>query len=190
MIPMETARLRLRRLELRDAVAVQAYAGDWDVVRYLADVPYPYPAGFAERWIASTHGKIRSGTDFSFAIARKDVDDLIGTVQLKIDDRTDGGEVGYWLGRPFWGQGYATEAVNRMVVFAFNRVGLHRVWAAALLDNRASERVLEKVGLHNQGLGTYDFPARGGIKQVTIFALTREEAAEGPAALSAAVTRV
>ena len=175
-VPLETERLLLRRLETRDAVAVQSYAGDWDVVRFLADVPYPYPDGLAERWIKTTHPKVRAGTDYTLAAARRDDDGLIGTIQLKLDGAAAGGEIGYWFGRPFWGQGYATESVRRIVAFAFDGLALERVWAAAMPDNAASLRVLEKAGLKAEGVGDYDFPARGGIKRVAFHGLARDDA--------------
>ena len=190
MFPMETERLRLRRLEIHDAAAVRTYAGDWDVVRYLADVPYPYPHRLAERWIRLTQDKLRAGGDYTLAVALRSDDALIGTVQVKTGNYAKGAEIGYWLGRPFWGRGYATEAVSRLMLFAFNRMGLHRVWAAALVDNTPSHRVLTKVGMRPLGIEDYDFPARGGIKKVNVFALTREQAAEDGERLGAAVTRI
>lgn len=190
LFPLETERLRLRGLEVKDAPKVRSYAGDWDVARFLADVPYPYPEGLAERWIRMTRDKLRQGDDYTLAVARPADDALMGTVQLKIGDYAKGAEVGYWLGRPYWGQGYATEAVRRLVLLAFNRLGLHRVWAAALVENRASERVLEKAGMRSQGVGEYNFPARGGMRQVNYFALTREEAERDSTRLGAVISRL
>jgi 8-oxo-dGTP diphosphatase len=190
MFPLETDRLRLRRLELRDAPSVRTYAGDWDVARYLADVPYPYPHRLAENWICLTQEKLRGGGDYTLAVALRADNALIGTVQVKTGNYAKGAEVGYWIGRPYWCRGYATEAVSRMVLFAFNRMGVHRVWAATLVDNAPSQRVLEKVGMHSLGIEDYDFPARGGIKKVNAFALTREEAKQDDERLGAAVTRI
>ncbi len=187
--PLETDRLSLRCLEPADAGAVESYAADRAVARHLANVPYPYPVGLAAAWIEESRRNIGRGDDYALAVTARGRGALVGTVHLKVPDYREGGEIGYWIGRPFWGRGYATEAVRTVVVFAFNRLGLHRVWAAVRPDNPASARVVEKAGLEPAGTGDYDFPAQGGRKPVVFYALTRSAAATAPA-LGAVISRV
>lgn len=61
------------------------------------------------------------------------------------------GELGYWIGKNYWGKGFATEAVNRMIQFGFIELGLNRIWASAISRNRSSIKVLEKSGLRKEG---------------------------------------
>jgi RimJ/RimL family protein N-acetyltransferase len=61
-------------------------------------------------------------------------------------------DLGYWLGVPFWGQGYATEAARLVISYGFVRLQLHRIQARCFPRNRASARVLEKVGMRYEGL--------------------------------------
>ncbi|MEC3022160.1 GNAT family protein, partial [Bacillus cereus] len=61
------------------------------------------------------------------------------------------GELGYWIGKNYWGKGFATEAVNRMIQFGFIELGLNKIWASAISRNRSSIKVLEKSGLRKEG---------------------------------------
>ena len=189
--PLETGRLILRRLLLADADTVARLVGDWDIIKNLSDAPYPYPPGLAARWIASTRRGIDERMDYALAIAPSD--GVAGAILLRQSQREPAilgqparlprgksAEIGYWIGRAFWGKGYAREAVGRMVRFAFDELGLDRVWGAVLTDNPASCRVLSASGFKPMGEAEYDFPARGGIKRVYVYAIDRADLALTP----------
>jgi 8-oxo-dGTP diphosphatase len=191
--PLETERLRLRRLTLADADAIARLVGDWDIIKNLSDAPYPYPPGLAQRWIVSTKRGIDERMDYALAVAPKGEDGPVGAILLRQSQREPqllgrparlprgkSAEIGYWIGRAFWGRGYAREAVKRMLAFAFDELGLDRVWGAVLLGNEASCRVLAAAGFKPAGEAEYDFPARGGLKRVHIYAADRADLALTP----------
>ena len=87
----------------------------------------------------------------SFAAVLREGGTLVGSIALHPNARDDNGEIGYWIGRPYWGQGYATEAAREVVRYGFEELGLHRVHANHLGSNPASGKVLEKVGMTREG---------------------------------------
>ncbi len=125
MNPMlRTERLLLRPFEAADAAAVHSLCGNWDVAHMLSRVPHPYTLDLAAQWIAS-HGAARSsGAEHVFCVALDD--DVVGAAGL---ERTAPGtyEIGYWIGEPWWGRGFATEAARRLVQFAFVELGVGKL---------------------------------------------------------------
>ena len=136
-------------------------------------MPQPYPEDGAVRFIEDVVLPERAhGTGYSFAML--DDGELVGHIRLKNVDRDRGeAEVGYWVGRPFWGRGYASAAVQQVVTFAFEELGLHRLFAHVLAHNPASGRVLEKAGFVPVDLPPEAIPDRCGAKGETLgFELT------------------
>ena len=171
--PLRTDRLSLRPLNILDAAPVQRLAGNWTVSRTLDVVPHPYPDGLAEVWINETREKIRSGGDVALAIVTEE-DGLIGTVSMSRGRDGVSGVLGYWLGEPYWGEGYATEAVARMLRFAVEQMKLTAVSARVFVDNSASERVLLKTGFRRLGEEERHYPHRGGARRVSLWRYERE----------------
>lgn len=200
--PLQSERLALRRLTMADADTIARLVDDWDIIKNLSDAPYPYPHGLAQRWIQSTQRGIDDRQDFALAIAPKNMDQPIGAVLLRqsqaeptvigVDARPQlaSAEIGYWIGRAYWGQGFAPEAVTRIVRFGFDELGLDRIWGAVLTDNVASCRVLERSGFGRVGEAEYDFPARGGLRRVFVYALDRRSLAARRAAKTVLVSAV
>ena len=148
---METQRLLLRNFKADDASAIQELAGDVEIARNTF-VPHPYEAGMAKQFIEQSRVKTESGEWANFAIVLKDKDILIGSIGYKdIDNKHSRAEFGYWIGKPYRGRGYATEAVEQLIHFGFNNIGLHRVYATPFGSNIASRRVLEKAGMKREG---------------------------------------
>ena len=114
-------------------------------------MPYPYPDGEAERWIGTHADKYEQG-DFSFAITLKENGALIGAIGLHSVSVHEKAEMGYWLGKEYWGKGYASEAAKCMVKFGFEQLHLHRIFAHYFMHNPASRRVMEKAGLKFEGV--------------------------------------
>ena len=161
-----TARLMLRPFVLSDARAVQRLAGDAAVAEMTLNVPHPYPDGAAESWIASHPPAWAERTAVTFAIATLD-DELRGTIGLQLVLPHGRGEMGYWIGRPFWGQGLVTEAVGGILAFAFSQLGLNRVQASHLPRNPASGRVMQKAGMQREGLRRESYLKNGRFEDVT-----------------------
>ena len=100
----------------------------------------------------------RNGTEFNFAILRKESPACIGICGVH---PLRNWEFGYWLGKPFWGRGYATEAAHRLVTYAFEALDLETVHAGWFFDNPASGHVLAKLGARHNGSAMRDCRARG-----------------------------
>ncbi len=142
---LETERLILRAPRLGDVKAIALLINDRRIAENTTRLPHPYGTEDAERFIASVN---RQEGEATFAIVRGDT--LIGG--CGIDPHADGPEVGYWLGVPHWGQGYATEAVRALVDYAFGELSHEALTAGARVINPASRRVLEKCAFQWTGV--------------------------------------
>lgn len=153
---LETERLVLRPFTLADAGDVQRLAGNKAIADTTLNIPHPYEDGMAEAWIATHQPGLDAGELAAFAMTLKSGDALIGAISLKIDMEMQSADMGYWVGEPFWGQGYCTEAARRVVEFGFNDLNLRRIHAMHLERNPASGRVLQKIGMTREGAGPLD----------------------------------
>ncbi len=145
-------RLALRPLCRGDAYAIAELAGDRRVARRLADVPSPFPVAMAMSWVTARLDRWSRGGGPTYAITERAAGPgLIGTVSMRSVPRDRRAELGYWLGYPSWGRGLASEAVHRILRWAFVESNLHRVYAQVMSGNRRSHRVLEKAGMVREG---------------------------------------
>lgn len=162
---IETDRLILRPLSLDDAPAfVTLFAGDWDAVKQTGRLPYPPEEPAIRDWLRLHEGDHAHG----FAVLLKPAGAFAGIVGYGGDPAT--AEVGYALGRSFWGRGYATEAVRALGGHA-RQNGLIWVEAFSFVENPASARVLQKAGFNELGTVTKSYPERGGPRRVRHFRL-------------------
>lgn len=146
VIEIGTKRLKLRWLRMSDASRVARLCGDPHVGRMLAQTPLPYLEVAAEGWIMTMAARRPQGRDFVFAVELPG-EGLIGAIGAH-QRAEEGFEVGYWLGRPYWGQGFATEALLGFLAEA-RRLGVLK--AGHFIDNPASGRVLAKGGFAYTG---------------------------------------
>jgi len=170
----QTRRLVLRPFKLGDAPRVEALAGDADVAR-TTFLPHPYPKGAAEDWIRSGHQAMKQGQGYPFAMVSQADGQLVGCMSLLISPPHQRGTLAYWVGRPYWGQGYATEAAERVVQFGFEELHLNRIAAAAMRRNRGSTRVMEKVGLEYEGTLRQDILHWGAFEDIDQYGLLRRD---------------
>jgi ribosomal-protein-alanine N-acetyltransferase len=148
---LETERLMLRPFKLSDAKQVQILAGDKRIASTTMNIPHPYEDGIAEDWIKSHEETFNNGKGIVYAITSKDNGGLIGAISLmNLTDHNSAG-LGYWIGVPYWNNGYCTEAGKAVLEYAFQENGLNRVYALFLSRNPASGRVLEKLGMVHEG---------------------------------------
>lgn len=145
---LPTNRLMLRPFLLSDAPRVQLLAGDRRVSAMTVNIPYPYADGLAEPWINSHAASYQSGEAIIYAITLAHNDELIGTVSLTQRTSADA-NLGYWIGVPYWGQGYCTEAAAALIEFGFKQCGIALIYARHLQSNPASGRVMLKNGFHH-----------------------------------------
>jgi len=193
-----TARLLLRSFLPADAPAVAELAGDKDVASTTAMIPHPYPPHLATEWIASHPAKLLAGMEVIFAVTLRemsqrgsgDVSDrrlpnglsngrpnglLIGAIGLMMDRGHSRAEMGYWIGKPFWGHGYATEAARAVIGYGFDTLALHRIFAHHMNRNPASGRVLEKAGMKFEGELRQHFLKWGKFEDERIYGILRTD---------------
>jgi [ribosomal protein S5]-alanine N-acetyltransferase len=147
---LHTARLTVRPFTPADATDVQRLAGAADVAATTLTLPHPYLDGIAEAWIDGLEEQAEHGIGLTWAIVRRD-GVLLGAITLGLHARQPRGSLGYWLGVSSWNQGYTTEAARRVTAYGFER-GLYRIEAGCFPRNRASARVMEKVGMQFEGV--------------------------------------
>ena len=151
---IKTERLTLRPLRATDAKAVVGLAGDADVARMTARIPHPYSLAQAKVWIAQA---VQS-SEVVFAIVHQGA--LIGCAG-HMPEENGCAEFGYWIGKPYWNQGFATEATRAVAARAFASDEIRTLTAGHFADNPASARVLEKLGFAPAGKGNWGCVARG-----------------------------
>jgi RimJ/RimL family protein N-acetyltransferase len=171
---ISTPRLVLRRFTREDAPAVQRLAGAPEVALNTLLIPHPYPDGEAERWI-STHDEAFQRGDMPFAITMAEDQRLIGAIGLHSKPDHDRAEIGYWIGLPFWGKGFATEAASAMLRHAFETLSLHRIYAMHFTRNPASGRVLQKIGMRHEGSLRHHLKKWGEYIDVEVYGIVRDD---------------
>lgn len=176
---LRTTRLILRPMEPADALEVQRLAGDRAVAEMTMRIPHPYPDGVAEQWIAGQADAWRRTQSLDLGIVLID-GQLIGAIGLMgLSPEHLHAELGYWVGRPWWGQGYCTEAARALLRWAFETLGLHRVHAQHFRRNPASGRVMQKLGMRREGTLREHVRKWGVFEDLEVYGLLRGELQEG-----------
>ena len=168
---MDVGEWQIRSYRSEDAEALARYANNRNVSRNLRDAfPYPYTLPHAETWIDLV---AQQATETDFAIASEA--ELIGGIGLQTqrDVHRRSGEIGYWLGEPFWGRGIATAVLRAFTEYAFEQFDLVRVYGYVYEWNPASARVLEKVGYQCEGRLKKSVTKDGQVIDQFVYAMTR-----------------
>lgn len=140
----------LKSLTTVSAVEIQRLADNYAVSRNLRDsFPHPYTLDDAQYF-----KDLVSTGDLGHVFALFAEDTFVGVGSMILHEGAESGEIGYWLGEPFWGKGYATQAAEQLVAYAFQTLALKQVYAYVFAFNKASKRVLEKVGFQEESLLT------------------------------------
>ena len=172
---MVTDRLLLRPFQLKDAHEVQLLAGDRDIAATAWEIAHPYKDGLAEEWISTHKDKFERGEFVCFAIKHHENNHLIGSISLKISQHHNKAELGYWVGKPYWGNGYCTEAAIVILRYGFEQLGLNRIFALSMVGNDASGRVLEKVGMKYEGYIRQGILRWNVYKDINLYSILRNE---------------
>lgn len=171
---IQTNRLLLRAFEQEDARVVQWLAGAPEVALTTQHIPHPYEEGVAETWIASHQPSWESGGYLTLAVTTES-DGVVGAVGLHINHAHRRGELGYWIGVPFWGRGFATEASRAVVRFGFEELDLNRIQARHMVRNPASGRVMVKIGMKLEGVLREHAMIRGRFEDTAMHAILRAD---------------
>ncbi|MDE2935177.1 MAG: GNAT family N-acetyltransferase [Chloroflexota bacterium] len=182
-----TERLLLRRFRADDVDGVFAFSRDAEWGRYL-EVPMPYSRRDAEEFVAGAV-LLDAGAKLRWAIVHEG--HVSGFVNL-MPATVGVAELGYGIARPLWGQGLVTEAVTAVLRYGFDSLGLARIYAYAVVDNEASWRVMEKLGMRREGFLRRHRMIRGEFVDDVLYSIVRDDwsppdegttaapAAEGP----------
>ena len=171
-----TERLRLRPVAHDDADAIFALFANWNVVRRLSSPPWPYARAEAGAFIDGLASGSGDDPETAFAILRDDT--FIGLASYRMRpqshlQRGAGPNIGYWLGEPYWGNGYMTEAVRGLAALIFETGDTDMIFSGAFSDNQASLRVQQKVGFVVDGETTLFSRPRNGTFPHVNTVLTR-----------------
>jgi RimJ/RimL family protein N-acetyltransferase len=165
---LETGRLVLRVPNLGDAKAVAQFANNRKIAEMTLLIPHPYGIEDAAQWIATPPAETRH---WKFGIFTED-DGFVGACGFT--ERDEGLTIGYWIGEPFWGRGYATEAARAMIDHIFSTTSdLDTIAANCRVTNPASRRVLEKCGFQWTGVALGRIRSLGASTPVDQFRLER-----------------
>lgn len=143
---LQTERLVLRGYNLADAKRVAELVGNYEVAKTTQTIAHPYTLDMAVEWINSHRQGLIQGSRISYALLIREQKTLIGTVGLINISENQAG-LGYWIGQPYWGVGYCTEAVTAVLDYAFSELGIKRVYADHYANNPASGKVMHKSGM-------------------------------------------
>ena len=147
---IESHRLILRPFSLADTKRVAELAGDKQISEMTANIPYPYSISDAENWIRTHETLFLSGKGVVYAIVLKATSEVIGAISFpKLENGL--GILGYWLGVPYWGNGYATEASKSLISFSKEHYGLTKLQVMHLVGNERSKSVIKKLGIKYVG---------------------------------------
>jgi len=168
---LETPRLWLRWPQISDAPVLAALAGDWEVARLTAHIPHPYNVQDARAFVRDSREGNASGRHLRLVMTPKRGDRApIGMIGL--ESGPDKFDLGFWLGRTFWGQGFAAEAAGAMIDAFFLVTRAPALTAAALPENAASQALLRRVGFEH--VGEAPAPGRHAGAKALLFTLDRE----------------
>ncbi len=185
---LNTARLVLRPFATEDGPDVQRLAGAEEIASVTLHIPHPYEDGLAEAWIATHQQQFDLGATVTCAVTLRDNGELIGAVGLEVNKPHLYGELGYWIGVPYWRRGYCTEAARAIVGYGFDVLNLHRIYACHLARNPASGRVMRKLGMKQEGYLRHHVRKWGVFEDLVEYGLLRDEWALAGRPLLAAAT--
>ena len=175
-VKLETKRLLLRPLALEDAIAFARLAGRQEIAATTISIPHPCSETEARAWIEKRTRQENPAKEIVFAITTRPGGELIGTMGLgEIDHEHCQAEMGFWIGVDWWGKGYATEAAQAVVRCGFEELKLNRIYAHYMVRNAASGRVLEKIGMKQEGLLRQRVRKWGVFEDVVLLAVLKDD---------------
>ncbi|MFH2037421.1 MAG: GNAT family N-acetyltransferase [Candidatus Zixiibacteriota bacterium] len=175
---IKTKRLLLRPFTLNDAKDVQRLAGMKEVAETTLNIPHPYEDGMAEEWISGHKKNLEEDKTITYAITSKDNTELIGAISLVLNLRHQNAEVGYWIGVPFWNNGYCTESLKAIIRYGFEELKLNRIHAHHYVRNEASGKVMQKAGMQFEGYHRQYVISNGVFEDVKSYAILKSDLQE------------
>ena len=168
--------LSISPFQPNDAATLVELLSDLEVYRQTLRIPYPFTPADAEKWLTQVAGQTAEPGGTANCAIRDASGALIGGIGLNRGElpwTSHRAGIGYWLGRPYWGQGIMTAAVRAMVRHAFDELTLTKLTAGVFAFNHASARVLEKCGFAEEGLSRSQLLKDGQLIDLRLFGLLR-----------------
>lgn len=175
---IETARLVLRKLTLADVEDVFAYASDPDVAEMTTWSPHE-SLDDSLAFLTGVQRWYDDGDGGPWGIVVKETGQVVGTVGLSVISWHARAEIGYAIGKAWWGRGITTEAARAALQFGFETLNLNRIEARCLPENIASERVMQKLGMIHEGLLREHMYAKGRFDDLKMYSMLRREWGSG-----------
>lgn len=167
--------MKLRPLSLADSADVQRLAGDHAIADTTLTIPHPYKDSDAEEWIGKHQVEFDQGKGVTFAVVRKTDGILIGVIGLSAMVMGHQAELGYWIGRPYWNQGFCTEACREVLRYAFSKLDLIRVHSNHFSRNPASGRVMRKLGMQHEGSRRQHVKKDGRYEDLEVYGILKAD---------------
>jgi ribosomal-protein-alanine N-acetyltransferase len=171
---ISTSRLVMRPFTLDDAAEVRYLAGNKAIAATTLNIPHPYEEGIAEAWIGSHRERFENREAAIFAVTQGESGLLMGSIGVVVKEH-DRGEMGYWMGQPYWNNGYTTEAARAIIAFSFRQFMLNKVTASHLAGNSASGRVMEKAGMKYEGCSPQHVKKWGQYEDLVFYGILKED---------------
>jgi ribosomal-protein-alanine N-acetyltransferase len=168
---VETDRLTLNHFSEADIPELVPLIGTREVAANTLRIPHPYEEKHAREFLAS----VAKENELRLAIRLRSDGRICGGIGLHPDMQHLRAELGYWIGVPYWGNGYATEAARAVVRHGFEQFGLNRIFASHFKDNQASGNILRKIGMKHEGCMRQAILKWGNFIDVEMYSILREE---------------
>lgn len=172
---LSTERLLLRQFQMSDKEVVQKLCSDKEIAATTLSIPHPFRLEDAENWLENKEEDYREGKEIAWAICLKKSSNLVGAIGMRLEAKNESAELGFWVGKPYWGNGYVTEAGKKILQYSFDTLGLHRLEAHHMAGNEASGRVLVKLGMKYEGLHRGKIKKWKEFKDIKSFAVLRSD---------------
>lgn len=178
-VDLRTARLHLRPFTPADVDVLARLAGEREIAANTLSIPHPYEPEHAELWIGMHGPKLARGEALNLAVTLAATGELIGAIDLRLDQDNDAAEMGYWIGRHYWNHGYATEAACAVIVHGLRTMGLRRIYATHFTRNPASGEVMRKAGMRLEGVLREHVVKWGVAEDVAVYGILSRELEHG-----------
>jgi len=182
---LKSSRLYLHPIRPSDSQAIQKSAGKREIADTMISIPYPYPPGEAERYVHRKRIEQKKSLSVTFVIREKLESHFCGVVEIREIDREHyQAELSFWLDLKVWGRGYMSESIHSVLRYAFEDLGLNRLYAYHMVRNPATGRVLEKNGFSREGILRQRVMKWGKFEDVALWAILSQDWFELPFSLS------
>jgi [ribosomal protein S5]-alanine N-acetyltransferase len=167
---LETPRLILREFSASDISELVPLIGAREVAATTLRIPHPYEEKHAREFFAT----VPKENELRLGIRLRSTGHLCGGIGLHPDAQQPRAELGYWIGVPFWGNGYATEAARAVIEYGFQELKLERIFASHFKGNDRSGRVLQKIGMRYEGSVRHGVMKAGKLLDLETYAIMRD----------------